>query len=51
MSHKFDFDRFGYEKIGVLRKFVKLVKEGHEGEGVDEYMIDTDTDKYWNEFE
>ena len=50
----FNIDRYQNQKVGILRKFVKMAKEqGSEGLQLHmaDYILDCDTDKYWVDFD
>lgn len=55
-AHQFCFniERYRDEKVGVLRQFVRIGKAGGMEalqNKMPEYIIDMDTDKYWQTFE
>lgn len=50
IENKFNFEKYENSKIGVLRKFIKLVKRGDEEIAMEQYVIDNDIDKYWIDF-
>ena len=50
----FNIDRYQNQKVGILRKFVKMAREqGQEAIqcNMPEYILDCDTDKYWVDFD
>lgn len=49
-KHFFNTERYKEEKVGILRKFVKIAREeGMQGleAKMPNYIIDMDTDQYW----
>ena len=52
MNFNFNLERYKEQKIGILRKFVKLAKqEGQQGVNakMSQYMCDLDIDKFWSQ--